>query len=130
MAILHVTKDNFEEVIKEGTVLLDFWAPWCGPCRMLGPVLEQLDSEGLVKIGKINVDEEDELAAAFKISSIPALFLIKDGKKDRALDVVTVSGNLIDIFKDVLEVGNDERVFPSGVSCSSMMIKKIIVSGK
>ena len=57
-------------------------------------------------------------------------FLIKDGKKDRALDVVTVSGNLIDIFKDVLEVGNDERVFPSGVSCSSMMIKKIIVSGK
>ena len=57
-------------------------------------------------------------------------FLIKDGKKDRPLDVVTVSGNLIDVFKDVLEVGSDERVFPSGVSCSSLMIKKIIVSGK
>ena len=57
-------------------------------------------------------------------------FLIKNGKKDRPLDVVTVSGNLMDVFKDVVEVGSDERVFPSGVSCSSLLIKKIIVSGK
>ena len=57
-------------------------------------------------------------------------FLIKDGKRDRGLDVITVSGNLIDIFKDVLEVGSDERVFPSGVACSSLLIKKIVVSGK
>ena len=57
-------------------------------------------------------------------------FLIKDGKKDRGLDVVTVSGNLVDLFKDVLEVGSDEKVFPSGVACSSVMIKKIVVSGK
>ena len=57
-------------------------------------------------------------------------FLIKNGKKDRGLDVITVSGNLVDVFKDVLEVGNDEKVFPSGVSCSSLLIKKIIVSGK
>ena len=57
-------------------------------------------------------------------------FLIKDGKKDKGLDVITVSGNLVELFKDVLEVGNDERVFPSGVACSSVLIKKIVVSGK
>ena len=57
-------------------------------------------------------------------------FLIKDGKKDKGLDVITVSGNLVELFKDVLEVGNDERVFPSGVACSSVLVKKIVVSGK
>ena len=57
-------------------------------------------------------------------------FLIKNGKKDRPLDVITVSGNLMDVFKDVVEVGSDVRVFPSGISCSSVLIKKIVVSGK
>ena len=57
-------------------------------------------------------------------------FLIKDGKLDRALDVITVSGNLVDLFKDVEEVGSDERVFPSAVACPSLLIKKIVVSGK
>ena len=80
MDALTVTKNNFEEVIKEGTILLDFWASWCGPCRMLGPVLEQLAKEENIKIGKVNVDEEEELSQAFSISSIPALFLVKDGK--------------------------------------------------
>lgn len=79
--IVHVTKDNFKDVIDNNkVVLIDFYATWCGPCRMLGPVLEELDKENLVKIGKVNVDEEDDLSAAFGISSIPALFLVKDGK--------------------------------------------------
>lgn len=80
MSSITVTKDNFNEVVKEGTILLDFWANWCGPCRMLSPVLEQLAEEENLVIGKVNVDEEEELSATFQISSIPALFLIKDGK--------------------------------------------------
>lgn len=79
--IVHVTKENFKEVVEtEKTVLLDFWAGWCGPCRMLGPVLEKLDQEVDIVIGKVDVDAEEELAASFNISSIPALFVIKNGK--------------------------------------------------
>ena len=76
-----ITDANLQEVLdNEELVVIDFWAEWCGPCRMLTPVLEQLDELNLVKIGKVNVDEEEDLSAAFGISSIPALFLVKDGK--------------------------------------------------
>lgn len=80
MAVITVTKENFNEVVQEGTIVLDFWANWCGPCRMLSPVLEQLAEEENINVGKVNVDEEEELSASFHISSIPALFLVKDGK--------------------------------------------------
>lgn len=80
METITVTKENFKEVIQDKTILLDFWAAWCGPCRMLGPVLEQLAKEEGIAVGKVNVDEQEELSAAFNISSIPALFLVKDGK--------------------------------------------------
>ena len=80
MSVITVTKDNFNEVVKEGTIILDFWATWCGPCRMLAPVLETLAEEENIVVGKVNVDEEEELANSFNISSIPALFLVKDGK--------------------------------------------------
>ena len=83
MSVLTVTKDNFEsDVLKsEKTVLIDFWASWCGPCRMLSPVVDEIAEENPdILVGKINVDEEAELAEAFGIESIPTLVVIKDGK--------------------------------------------------
>ena len=84
MAELKITRENFEnEVMKSDIpVLIDFWAPWCGPCRMMGPIIEQLaeEYEGKVKVGKVNVDEEGELSQAFGVMSIPTIVLVKDGK--------------------------------------------------
>ncbi len=78
--LTHLTKDNFTEFCKENKfALVDFWASWCSPCRMLTPVLEQLNEETSLPIGKVNVDEEEEISMAFNISSIPTLFLYKDG---------------------------------------------------
>ena len=84
MAELKITAANFEnEVLRsDKPVLLDFYADWCGPCRMLSPVLHELAEEnsGTLKVGKINVDEQTELAARFQVSSIPMLVVFKDGK--------------------------------------------------
>ena len=84
MAELKITRENFEnEVMKSNIpVLSDFWAPWCGPCRMMGPIIEQLaeEYEGKAKVGKVNVDEEGELSQAFGVMSIPTIVLVKDGK--------------------------------------------------
>lgn len=83
MSAIKITKDNFEtEVLNsDKTVLLDFWASWCGPCKMVSPIVDQIaDEHPEIKVGKVNVDEEQELAAEFKIMSIPSLFVIKDGK--------------------------------------------------
>ena len=84
MAAIVITKENFDsEVLKaEGTVLVVFWATWCGPCRMLSPIVDEVASERPdVKVGKINVDEQPELAQQFGIMSIPTLLVFKNGEK-------------------------------------------------
>ena len=82
MSVISVTKDNFESVkASEKTVLLDFYADWCGPCRMVSPLVDEIAEEHPeYLVGKINVDEQGELAAVFGVTSIPTLVVMKDGK--------------------------------------------------
>ena len=83
MSVIHVTKENFEELVlkSENKVLLDFWATWCGPCQMIAPTIHEISQEREdIVVGKVNVDEEMQLAIQFGISSIPTLLLFKDGK--------------------------------------------------
>ena len=79
---VELTPANFEEVTKEGVSMVDFWAPWCGPCRMIAPVIEELaaDFEGKAKICKVNTDEEQDLAVKYGIRSIPTILFMKNGE--------------------------------------------------
>lgn len=76
-----LSSSNFKEFVSKGWVLVDFWAPWCGPCRMLGPVIDELSHEMKgIKVGKVNVDEQGDLSGQFEVMSIPTLILFKDGQ--------------------------------------------------
>ncbi|MCU6708537.1 thioredoxin [Paenibacillus sp. J5C_2022] len=81
MAVV-MTKDNFTQSVQNGVTLVDFWAPWCGPCKMQLPIVEELSTEleGTATVGTINVDEQPELASQFGVMSIPTLILFKDGQ--------------------------------------------------
>ena len=83
MSVMKITKDNYQEAVlnADREVLLDFWAPWCGPCRMVSPIVDEIAGERKdILVGKVNVDEEMELAAQFQVMSIPTLVVLRNGQ--------------------------------------------------
>lgn len=96
---LQFTENNFEaEVINaKGTVLVDFWATWCGPCKMISPIIDQISTElaGTVKVGKVDVDENQSLAAAYNVRSIPTLIIFKDGQVVDTITGATSKDNIV-----------------------------------
>ena len=103
MAEITITRDNFEaEVLKSDIpVILDFWATWCGPCRMIAPTLAEIaeENQGKIKVGKVNVDEEMELAVQFGIVSIPTLIVFRGGQKVNQAVGVMPKGAILDLVK-------------------------------
>jgi thioredoxin 1 len=100
--VINLTSENFNEETKEGVVLLDFWATWCGPCRMIAPVLDQLSEEqSFAKICKINVEEASELAAKYQVRAVPTIILLKDGEIQETLVGVQSKETLFKKLEDI-----------------------------
>ncbi len=99
-----LTENNFNDTVANGVTLVDFWAEWCGPCRMLTPIIDELvgDYDGKATISKVNVDEASELAQQFGVSSIPTLLVMKDGKEVNRFVGVTSKDNLSKALDEAL----------------------------
>ena len=103
MAIVNITKANYEEVVNVPgrKVLLDFWAPWCGPCRMVGPIVEEISDERTdLTVGKVNVDEELELAMKFGVVSIPTLVVLESGEAIEQVVGYRPKADILDLIGD------------------------------
>ena len=101
MSTININKNNFQEEVMQSDkpVLLDFWAPWCGPCRMVGPILEDIAQErNDIKVGKVNVDEQPELAGQFGVMSIPTLVVMKEGKITNQTVGARPKGQILDLL--------------------------------
>ena len=102
MALLKLTRDNFETEVLNSTlpVLIDFYADWCGPCRMLGPVIDEIAEEATdFKVGKVNIDEQPELATKYQVMSVPTLVVIKDGEITNRVTGVTPKQKILDMIE-------------------------------
>lgn len=103
MSIMHLTKDNFDSITSSGLVLVDFWATWCGPCRMIAPVIEEIAQERAdILVCKCNVDEEVPLAAQFGVNVIPTLVVLKNGRVAARTEGLTGKQNIIRLVENAI----------------------------